>query len=828
MNLIICELNELGAKSTNEKASNKLGENGGVTRRVSHHSQVLPGQFSRTPTTAIFGQNEPPIYRDAQDSTTADEPIPEYEALSWCWGDESDRAPVEIRIREKNEYGHWQSYRMEIAWTLATALQALRYAGTDRRLWVDAICINQGNVDERNRQVQMMAQIYNNASQVCIWLGSATKESEQALTFIRDNVIKLWKFDDLCAKQESSKDWNVFLGLMNRPWFSRRWVVQEIALARKAKIYCGSDNIDWQDFADAVSLFVEVESATHRLSEIMRRDEQFNHVPDFFGYVSALGATVLVEAVNTLFRESMDGSRREPLLSIEYLVSKMTVFGVTEPRDAIYSLLAIAKDTVPIAARQQTADAAKPGARQIQRWARNTAAKPYRVNYDQSIVDICQDFTIFCIRQAEKADPISALDIICRPWAPLEFKQDIDAQSTSSETSNTSEGKSLPSWIPSSSASAHAFFSQAGGEKMGRKNADPLVGLPGLGLRNYSAAGTKTVDRFALRFKKRGGSYSMYVKGFQIDQIAKKEVTSQLGNIPEEWLEAVNWKNTEEYPPQDFWKTLVADRGPYGRNPPAFYPRACRESVKKGGKEAGVINTEALIDHGRCSIVAEFLRRVQAVIWRKSLIRTAGGRLGLVHKDAKEGDLICILYGCTVPLILRRVKKGDDEIATDLNADQQEYETRITEAATKIQMKFRERRKARKKRGLPLKYAKIGKNVILGALIIPSLPGIIDALLSHHSVENRVIWTIVADLQRFIVLAATALIFLTPENWFLRLYYQASRLVQPNEKGKLNELNDRNIYYKLLGECYLHGMMNGEAILHQNREGIKQEVFEIQ
>jgi hypothetical protein len=296
-----------------------------------------------------------------------------------------------------------------------------------------------------------------------------------------------------------------------------------------------------------------------------------------------------------------------------------------------------------------------------------------------------------------------------------------------------------------------------------------------MGQRNYSAAGTKTVDRFALRFKKRGASYSMYVKGFEVDQIVKKEVASQVGNIPIHWLQAVSWQNTEEYPPQDFWKTLVADRGPYGRNPPAFYSRACRESVNKGGKESGVINTEALIDHGRCSIVAEFLRRVQAVIWRRSLIRTAGGRLGLVHEDAKEGDLICILYGCTVPVVLRRVEKSDAEAAAALSADKQEYDARIPEAATKIQTRFRERRKVREKRALPLKYAKIAKKVILTALIIPSLQFIFGAFLFHDCVENRLIWTIITDQQGILTLAFMALILFTPENTFLRLYYQAFR-----------------------------------------------------
>lgn len=48
--------------------------------------------------------------------------------------------------------------------------------------------------------------------------------------------------------------------------------MQEIALARKAIMYCGSDKISWKKFAVAVELFVEVETATHRLSEVLKMD----------------------------------------------------------------------------------------------------------------------------------------------------------------------------------------------------------------------------------------------------------------------------------------------------------------------------------------------------------------------------------------------------------------------------------------------------------------------------------------------------------------------------------------------------------------------------
>ena len=61
-------------------------------------------------------------------------------------------------------------------------------------------------------------------------------------------------------------------------------------------VYCGEDRINWSKFAIAVELFVEVETATHRLSEVMKKDPRFYHVPGWFEYVSALGASLLVDA----------------------------------------------------------------------------------------------------------------------------------------------------------------------------------------------------------------------------------------------------------------------------------------------------------------------------------------------------------------------------------------------------------------------------------------------------------------------------------------------------------------------------------------------------
>ena len=75
----------------------------------------------------------------------------------------------------------------------------------------------------------------------CVWLGEGDASSAMAFRFIQKEVLQLQNFDELCDSKEASKKWGALLDLMQRQWFSRRWVVQEISLARDAIIYCGSD-----------------------------------------------------------------------------------------------------------------------------------------------------------------------------------------------------------------------------------------------------------------------------------------------------------------------------------------------------------------------------------------------------------------------------------------------------------------------------------------------------------------------------------------------------------------------------------------------------------
>jgi len=95
---------------------------------------------------------------------------PSYEALSYCWGNSSTLLPVTV---DENT--------LLVTENLRAALRHLRRSAAPRRLWIDAICINQADVEERSAQVAIMAEIYRNAAQTVIWLGLSEHWSHQAL-----------------------------------------------------------------------------------------------------------------------------------------------------------------------------------------------------------------------------------------------------------------------------------------------------------------------------------------------------------------------------------------------------------------------------------------------------------------------------------------------------------------------------------------------------------------------------------------------------------------------------------------------------------------------
>jgi hypothetical protein len=134
-----------------------------------------------------------------------------YEALSWRWGNE-DKGLFTIMIKKEGKL-----FKKRVSQTLGLALKYLRL-NEDRILWIDAICINQRDLEERSYQVSMMSLVYTGSKEVCVWLGDDDDDSTIAIQFIKDEISQLKNFDRLSTDKEHAKKWRALLALMQRDW----------------------------------------------------------------------------------------------------------------------------------------------------------------------------------------------------------------------------------------------------------------------------------------------------------------------------------------------------------------------------------------------------------------------------------------------------------------------------------------------------------------------------------------------------------------------------------------------------------------------------------
>ncbi|KAE8313806.1 heterokaryon incompatibility protein-domain-containing protein [Aspergillus transmontanensis] len=173
-----------------------------------------------------------------------------YEALSYVWG--STENPSSIYVN---------SYALEVTSNLHAALSRLRYQRFSRLLWVDAICIDQKSNVEKEQQIQLMANIYGKAENVIVWLGE--EENDSTLTLARLQV---------AAEGESRLvDFNdtALIALLERPWFRRVWVLQEVGVARSVLVKCGPMEMNGYAFSSGVRGIEALDNRCPRLQSLI-------------------------------------------------------------------------------------------------------------------------------------------------------------------------------------------------------------------------------------------------------------------------------------------------------------------------------------------------------------------------------------------------------------------------------------------------------------------------------------------------------------------------------------------------------------------------------
>ncbi|KAF6822624.1 ankyrin and het domain protein [Colletotrichum musicola] len=124
------------------------------------------------------------------------------------------------------ECRHTTWRRFQIRPNLEGLLRQFSRLPEPKIFWVDAICINQGNNHEKGHQVRNMDKIYKDKD-LLVWLGGPTENSDLAIDLIE-------AFENCWAST-----WKALVDLLRRPWFTRRWIVQEFVLSEHKKAFIG-------------------------------------------------------------------------------------------------------------------------------------------------------------------------------------------------------------------------------------------------------------------------------------------------------------------------------------------------------------------------------------------------------------------------------------------------------------------------------------------------------------------------------------------------------------------------------------------------------------
>ncbi|KAK4249333.1 heterokaryon incompatibility protein-domain-containing protein [Corynascus novoguineensis] len=173
---------------------------------------------------------------------------PSYIAISYCWNLSSPRKSIFLDL---------QNFSIpETVLEVLNQVQATQSAtGSKDLLWIDQICINQDDHNEKLDQMYRMGEIYHKADKVFIWLGPTAHQSDLALTDLEKMLGRVAALNQATATREDMPDGaaqaineehgQLYGHLFMRPWFRRLWTAQEALLARKLVVMCGCREVEF-------------------------------------------------------------------------------------------------------------------------------------------------------------------------------------------------------------------------------------------------------------------------------------------------------------------------------------------------------------------------------------------------------------------------------------------------------------------------------------------------------------------------------------------------------------------------------------------------------
>ena len=249
---------------------------------------------------------------------------PEFETISYTWGTQR----VFKRLILNGRFFDVSERVYEVVHDRASSFMT-------RLIWIDSICINQCDNDEKNIQVRLMKEIYNSSCHTVIWLGHAP-DANEAMAFLALLDLRM-HFDDpnrraslpLNKLNIDSPAWPSLVNLINHDYWTRYWIYQEVAVSKKVIISYGGELITWDYFSSVMKhLFHNDPNSVWHISKVITR----------MGYlIPPCDAGLRIVHLGNL-RNIVQQNQSIKLFDI--LISCITCTA-TDPRDSIFALQGI-------------------------------------------------------------------------------------------------------------------------------------------------------------------------------------------------------------------------------------------------------------------------------------------------------------------------------------------------------------------------------------------------------------------------------------------------------------------------------------------------------
>lgn len=639
---------------------------------------------------------------------------PDYEALSYTWSDPLVFYRNEDDIVAPDEWykpsydiicdGHPVSVTANLfAALLARRTMATKLAAPDgdfwakqmeemgyprqEHVWIDAICINQADLAEREGQVSIMARIYSQAAVVNAWLGGEDEVSLDAhpvISSLTDSatrrnfkehmvVLRGMTLSDprlyqlLNIPRILLNDWVSLWAFFNRSWFRRAWVVQEMGLARKAVMSVGF-KLFLFDLPYVAHMMLKNSRLIHKIrnlgeAAVLPFDEENSDLPRD-------GAAALASILRPLYRshETMRWNHNHFLtigevrsgfgiegtyygrevdaepFPLRFIVTSFRNTEAKDPRDKIYAFLGICRET------------------SLYSSARDDASTALAPSYQKPVHDVFVDTVRFDVETSKTLDMLSL-----------------------SQAARYRKMQDLPSWVPDFAAPSYpeslmvSFpdLTPPWNASMGFGEADAAFSTPPGMLHVGGVKFAQVVEVAAhhgfpvppeshlakllehlpsttpISSPPTTARLRTYVlKGHASGVDVSPERTERVAALPP----ADDPPRVSNQPPSEvYWRTMLSDcvAGYY----PA--PQDCATALEYHmAEDAGDIRHTG-VEQNQIHVLAEEIRFRSGVnSFRRQLFRTDGGLLGNGCEDVEVGDEVWILKGASMPMVLRGLGDG--------------------------------------------------------------------------------------------------------------------------------------------------------------------------